>query len=237
MILSSLLKKPNQEIAYFLEMPRRMRVLLMTNMVYAFALPVIDIFVGAYIMRSSNDPKIVAIYQLAAYTGIPLTFLMNGFLLRSVNISNLYSFGMMLSGFSMLMMMTMGSLSIPGVAIAGVLMGCSFGFFWANRDLLTLNNTNDLTRNYFYGLETFFYTLTYIIVPVAVGAFLAGTDRNNWFNGNINTAYQIVTGCVFVLTIISSYVIHQEKFENPVQKVFLFFRFHELWRKMLVLAD
>jgi MFS transporter, YQGE family, putative transporter len=236
MTLTALLSKPREEYRYFLEMPRPMRVLLITNMIYAFALPVIDIFVGAYIMRSSNDPKIVAIYQLTVYTGIPLTFLLNGFLLRHIKIANLYSFGMLLSGISMMLMMGMQSLSVTGVGIAGILMGCSFGFFWANRDLLTLNNTNDLTRNYYYGLETFFYTITYIIVPLAVGWFLSNTEVRGWFAGNIGTAYQLVMLSVFLLTIVSSVIIHQEKFVNPLQKEFLFLKFHLLWKKMLVLA-
>lgn len=236
MRLTALLNKPSEEYRYFLEMPRTMRVLLITNMIYAFALPVIDIFVGAYIMRSSNDPKIVAIYQLTVYTGIPLTFLLNGFLLRYIKIANLYSFGMLLSGISMMLMMSMQSLSATGVGVAGILMGCSFGFFWANRDLLTLTNTNDLTRNYYYGLETFFYTITYIIVPLAVGWFLSNTEVHGWFSGNISTAYQLVMVAVFLLTVVSSLVIHQEKFINPVQKEFLFLKFHGLWRKMLVLA-
>lgn len=213
-----------------------MRVLLMTNMIYAFALPVIDIFVGAYIMRSSNDPGIVATYQLCVYTGIPFTFLVNGFLLRHIKISNLYSFGMLLSGLSMLVMMSMTILSAGGVGIAGLLMGCSFGFFWANRDFLALNNTDDNTRNYYYGLETFFYTITYIIVPISVGWFLANSDALHWFGGNMTVAYQVVTAIVFLLTIISSVIIHQEKFKNPAQNEFLYFRFHRLWRKMLVLA-
>lgn len=236
MTIAALLKKPGEEYGFFLEMPRTMRVLLITNMIYAFALPVIDIFVGAYIMRSSNDPGIVAIYQLCVYTGIPFTFLINGVLLRHIKISNLYSFGMLLSGLSMLLMMSMEILSVRGVVIAGLLMGCSFGFFWANRDFLTLNNTDDSTRNYYYGLETFFYTITYIIVPISVGWFLANSDRLDWFGGNMNVAYQIVTAAVFLLTIIASVVIHQEKFKNPLQKEFLFFSFHALWRKMLVLA-
>src|SRR5258708_31150265 len=144
MTVAALLKKPNEEYAFFLLMPRPTRVLLVTNMIYAFVLPVIEIFVGAYIMRSSNDPKIVAIYQLTVYTGIPITFLLNGFLLNHVKISNLYSFGMLLSGLSMLVMMSLQNLSAAGVGIAGILMGCSFGFFWSNRDFLALNTTNDL---------------------------------------------------------------------------------------------
>jgi YQGE family putative transporter len=236
MSVTALLKRPNEEYAYFLLLPRPTRVLLVTNMIYAFVLPVIEIFVGAYIMRSSNDPSIVAVYQLTVYTGIPITFYVNGFLLNHIRISHLYSFGMLLSGISMLLMMSLQSLSVAGVGIAGLLMGCSFGFFWANRDFLALNTTNDSSRNYYYGLETFFYTITYIIVPVVVGAFIANTELNGWFGGNINTAYKIVTVVVFLLTILSSIVIHKEKFNNPEQKKFLFFKFHALWKKMMVLA-
>lgn len=229
-------QRPMNEFAFFQTMPRDMRVLLYTNLIYAFVLPVIEIFVGAYVMRSSNDPSIVALYQLTVYTGIPITFLLNGFLLNRMKITTLYSFGMLLSGLSMLIMMRLESLSVLGVGVAGILMGCSFGFFWANRDYLALATTNDSNRNYYYGLETFFYTITFIVVPLGVGAFLAKADNGSWFSGNVNTAYQVVTVLVFVLTILSSIVVHQEKFKNPVQKKFLYFRFHSLWKKMLVLA-
>ena len=236
MTLAALLKKPQDEYQFFLLMPRDTRVLLVTNMIYAFVLPVIEIFVGAYIMRSSNDPSIVAVYQLTVYTGIPITFLINGFLLSRIKISSLYSFGMLLSGLSMLVMMSLENLSVVGVGVAGILMGCSFGFFWSNRDFLALNTTNDSNRNYYYGLETFFYTITFILVPLVVGAFLATADTRGWFEGNMNNGYQIVTVVVFLLTILSSVVIHKEKFKNPAHKRFLYFKFHSLWNKMLVLA-
>lgn len=234
--LGALLKKPISEYNYFITMPHNMRVLLITNMIYAFVLPVIEIFVGAYIMRSSNDPSIVALYQLMVYIGIPITFLINGYLLKYIKISHLYSFGMLLSGLSLLVMMTLDNLSIVGVGIAGVLMGCSFGFFWANRDYLALSTTNDSNRNYYYGVETFFYTITFIIVPLMVGVYIAATEMNNWFGGNVTRAYQIVTVMVFGLTIISSLVVQRGKFSNPEQKGFLYFKFHSLWNKMLVLA-
>lgn len=229
-------KKPFSEFNYFMTMPRDMRVLLATNLIYAFVLPVIEIFVGAYIMRSSNDPKIVIIYQLTVYTGIPLTFLINGYLLSRVNTARLYSFGMLLSGLSMLVMMTLDTLSPAGVGIAGILMGCSFGFFWANRDYLALATTNDLNRNYYYGLETFFYTITGILVPFGIGAFIGAATTHEWFGGGFQVSYQIVTVVVFILTILSSVVIHRGQFIKPAQKEFLFFKFHSLWKKMLALA-
>jgi YQGE family putative transporter len=235
--LVELIRHPGNEYRFFLSMPRDMRVLLVTNMIYAFVLPVIEIFVGAYIMRSSNDPTIVALYQLTVYAGIPLTFLVNGFLLSRVKIAYLYSFGMLLSGLSMLVMMTLENLSPAGVGVAGILMGCSFGFFWANRDYLALATTNDGNRNYYYGLETFFYTLTFILVPLVVGAYIAHAESAAWFHGDMTRAYQVVTIVVFILTILSSAAIQREKFRTPTQPRFLYFRFHLLWKKMLGLAS
>jgi MFS transporter, YQGE family, putative transporter len=223
------------EYRHFLSYPHPMRVLLVTNLIYAFVLPVIDIFVGAYVMRNSNDVKMVVSYQLAVYTGIPVTFLLNGILLRRVAIKRLYSLGMLLSGVSMVFMMSLGQLSITGVTIAGFIMGMSFGLFWANRDFLVLTTTDDANRNYYYGLETFFYTNTYVVVPMAIGWFIAGAGSYEWFGG-ANGAYQIVTGCVFLLTIVASIVVQRGAFENPPSKPFLFWRYHRLWNQMQVLA-
>jgi YQGE family putative transporter len=230
------MNKLRQEYQHFLSYPHSMRILLLTNLIYAFVLPVIDVFVGAYIMRNTQDVKMVVIYQLAVYTGIPMTFLVNGFLLRHINIKRLYSAGMLLSGISMAVMMSLGKLSMLGVGVAGFMMGMSFGLFWANRDFLALSTTNNSNRNYYYGLETFFYTNTYVIVPVAIGWFIEGTGQYGWFGGDRIMAYQIVTGIVFVLTILSSILIHRGQFENPRESEFIFFRFHWLWNRMQVLA-
>ncbi len=220
-----------------MSMPRDMRLVLITNMIYAFVIPIIDIFVGAYIMRSSNDPSMVAVYQLCVYTGIPFAFLINGFLLNKINISHLYSFGMLLSGVSMIFMMTLSDINMLGVSITGFIMGGSFGFFWANRDFLTLDTTNDSNRNYYYGVETFFYTITFIIVPAVVGWFIVKSTSLEWFGGSIQGAYKAVTVVVMLLTILSSIVIHLHKFRNPREKKFLYWRFDRLWRKMLGLAS
>jgi YQGE family putative transporter len=230
------MKRFLHEYRHFLTYPREMRILLLTNLIYAFVLPVIDVFVGAYVMRNSQDVKMVVLYQLAVYTGIPFTFLINGFLLQHVNIKRLYSAGMLLSGISMAVMMSLGKLELTGVGVAGLLMGMSFGLFWANRDFLALSTTSDQNRNYYYGLETFFYTNTYVVVPIAIGWFIEGTGRYDWFGGDRNTAYQIVTGIVFLLTVCASILVHRGRFENPPDTTFIFFRFHWLWNRMQLLA-
>jgi YQGE family putative transporter len=49
-------KKLRIEVDHFNSQPHNFRILVLTNLVYAFVLPVIDIFVAAYVMRNSNDP-------------------------------------------------------------------------------------------------------------------------------------------------------------------------------------
>lgn len=232
-----MLNKLRKEILHFRSYRKEMQVLLITNLLFALVLPVLELFVGAYIMRNTNDMKLVVFFQLAAYSGIPVTFLLNGFLLRRFKITKLYSFGMLLSGISMLVMMMLENLNFQGIVTAGFIMGLSYGFFWANRDFLALNTTNDSNRNYYYGIETFFYTSAAVIVPYSVGAFIAQAGKNNWFGDSINTAYLIVTAMVFVITIAASILISSKgNFENPKNERFLFFRFHPLWNKVMSLS-
>ena len=211
-----------------------MRMLLITNLVYGLVMSVIEMFIGAYVMRKSDDVKMVVIYQLAVYTGIPFTFLVNGWLLQHVSVKRLYSAGMMLSGVSMVVMMSLNELSLLGLGIAGLLMGMSFGLYWSNRDYLALSTTSDGNRNYYYGLETFFATNIGIVVPFVIGAFIG------WYGGNdsaqIGRAYQIITGIVFVLTFTASVIVHQGNFNNPPKSNFLHFRYHWIWNRMQLLA-
>ncbi|MFH6998580.1 MFS transporter [Flavobacterium sp. FlaQc-57] len=228
-----MLKKLQTEISYFKNQTHNFQILIFTNLVYALVLPVIDIFVAAYIMRNSNDTSKVVIYQLAIYTGIPLTFLLNGLLLKYFNIRKLYSLGMMLSGVSMIIMMSLQTLDLIGIGIAGITMGLSFGLYWSNRDYLALSITNDNNRNYYYGLETFIYTIIAIVVPAAIGWFIqskTGDDQKH-------NAYLIITGIVFLITVSASIVCFRGKFENPIQKQYIFFKFHPLWNKLLLLAS
>ncbi len=233
MMLSKIIK----EFDFFSSHSKGMRVLLLTNLIYGLVGPIIELFIGAYIMRNSSDISLVVIFQLAVYTGIPLTFMINGFLLNRIKIAWLYSFGMLLSGISMFAMMLLQQLDTIGVFLAGLIMGLSYGFFWANRDFLALNTTNDGTRNYYYGIETFFYTITGILVPLAAGAFIGATDKNGWFGGHVNTAYYILTAVVFVMSMFASVLVHRGEFINPKRAPFLFIKFDRIWNKMLGLAS
>lgn len=232
------MNKLAKEYQFFKQQESNMRILLVTNMFYALVLPVVEIFVGAYVMRSTSDPAMVAFYQLAMYIGIVTTSLLNGFLLRKYSVKALYSAGILVSGISMYLMMTIKSLGFTELAIAGFFMGAASGFFWTNRYLLALNNTTDDNRNYFFGLESFFFSLSSIGVPLVIGAFISLMDGREVLGiaFDITKSYQVVTLAVVIITIIACCVLWKGNFENPGETNFLYFKFIRLWKKMLAMA-
>ena len=145
----------------------------------------------------------------------------------------------LVSGLSMFAMMLVKSLGFVELGIAGFVLGAASGFFWTNRYLLTLNNTTDNSRNYFFGLESFFFSITSITVPLLIGAFISQIDGKEIMGCliDINGAYRLVTVGVIVVTLFAVAVLWRGKFANPIQKNFLYFRFCTLWKKMLLLAS
>jgi len=227
-----------QEYKFFTEKPHNMKVILITNLLYAMVLPIVEIFVGAYVMRSTSKPILVAYYQLAMYVGVVTTSFVNGFLMKYFSSKTLYSAGILVSGISIFIMMSIKSLGIPELGITGFLLGAASGFFWTNRYLLTLYNTNDDNRNYFFGLESFFFSVMSITIPLIIGGFISQMNGKSMLGiyFNINLCYKAVTIVAVIITILACLVLHRGNFQDQEQKPFLFFHFHILWRKMLALA-
>ena len=228
----------NKEIVFFRQKPHNMQVLLLTNLLYACVLPVVEIFVGAYIMRNTQSPSFVAMYQLAMYIGIVVASVLNGELLKRFSVKHLYSFGILVSGLSMVVMMGLNTVALGQLFVAGVCMGVASGFFWTNRYLLALNSTADEDRNYFFGLESFFFSVCSIVVPIVVGAFLTWASDLHWEGHKlgVNVAYQMVTIGVFAITIAACVVLARGAFHNPAQKKCWYKHYDPLWLKMLLLA-
>ncbi|MDR1370887.1 MAG: MFS transporter [Dysgonamonadaceae bacterium] len=231
--------KLRKEYLFFRQQAFNMRVLLMTNMLYALVLPVVEIFIGAYVMRNTNNPVMVAYYQLMMYAGIVVASLINGLLLKKYSVKFLYAAGILVSSLSMFGMMFIQSLGFTALGVAGFTLGIASGFFWTNRYLLALNNTCDNNRNYFFGLESFFFTIGSIGVPLLIGAFISRMDGHTFvgIHIDINSAYRVVTIVVILVTLIACMILWKGNFSNPKEKSFLFFRFHALWKKILLLSS
>jgi YQGE family putative transporter len=225
-----------KELDVFLRCSHSMRVLMLSNMIYALVLPVLEIFVAAYVMRNSHAVDKVVTYQLSVYAGTPVAFYLNGILLGRVESKHLYAAGMLLSGTAMMMMMWSGILTPIGIVTSGLTMGLASGLFWANRGFLALATTDDSNRNYYFGVELFAATLASVAIPALIGWFISGTALYGWLGGMANRAYRIVAIVFLGLTIVAAGILERGSFRNPARTRFVFFRFHPLWRRMLELA-
>ncbi len=230
------MNRVRKEFEVFFQCQRSMQVLMVSNMMYALVLPVIEIFVAAYVMRNSRAVAKVVTYQLSIYAATPVAFYLNGKLLGRLGAKHLYAAGMLLSGVAMMLMMQLSILTPIGVATSGFTMGLATGLFWANRGFLALTATNNSNRNYYYGVEMFVATLAAVAVPALIGWFISGTTLYGWLGGIPNRAYRIVAMVVFGLTILAAAILERGTFRNPEHARFVFFRFHRLWWRMLELA-
>lgn len=225
------------EFKFFLSQPRNIKTLLVTNLLFAMVLPVIEIFAGAYIMRNTGSPSFVVKYQLCMYVGVVLAALVNGLLLKYLKSAFIYGFGIIISAISLMAMMSISNVNIEILCLAGFLIGLSTGFFWTNRYLLTLYSTDDSNRNYFFGCESFFFSLWNIVIPLVIGAFLATVEAGRIFgNLTVNGGYKVITAAALFISVLACVALSQGRFKNPESKKFFYFRFHELWVKMLSLA-
>ena len=224
-----------KELEVFRSQPKNVRVLLSAFMLYAMVMPVMNIFVASYIMRNSQDVGKVVLYQLMIYTGVPVTAWLNGYLLNRFKGSWLYALGMFLSGIAMFVMTSITSLDNTGIAVAGLLMGGAAGLFWSNRNYMVLKSTTDENRNYYQGLESFMGTFCSVFVPVLVGWAIAVSPAL-FGTKDLNMAYRLMTFIVMLLTAAAAYMILRGDFESPKLPRFVYFTFHALWNKLLVLA-
>jgi YQGE family putative transporter len=228
--------KLRREVDVFLSCPRPMRILMISNMIYALVLPVIEVFVAAYVMRNSHAAAKVVTYQLSIYAATPLAFYLNGKLLGQIGAKHLYAAGMLLSGASMMLMMQLSILTPVAVAVSGFSMGLATGIFWANRGFLALIATTDGNRNYFYGVENFVATLNAVVVPALIGWLISGTQLYGWFGGIPNRAYRLIALVVFLLTLLAAGILERAQFRPSQHTRFVYFHFHHLWWEMLQLA-
>lgn len=225
------------EYQIFRSCPRSMQVLLVANMIYGIVLPIIDIFTSAYVMRNTREVIHVICFPLGLYLGTPVSFALNGILLRRIGVKYMYAGGMMLSGLALLALMQIHVLTLVAIVLAGIVMGIANGFFWANRQFLVLTTTTDDRRNYYYGVELFFATIASIVIPSLVGWFITSSTHFGWMSGSPNHAYLVVAIMVLILCSLAGYLVIRGNFTSPRIGRFFYWKFHPVWWRMLLLAN
>lgn len=162
----------NNELDHFHRLTHQAQELITSITLYNIVDPFLVLFTNAFLWRESQSPSLIAMYNLFYYIGLPIAFYLNGLLLKKYKPNHLYFFGNILQGTIISLLIFFSASSFVAIMLFGFMFGIGAGFFWANRNLLTLRITESDNRIYFAGLESLSGTLLSIIVPILIGGFI-----------------------------------------------------------------
>jgi YQGE family putative transporter len=188
----------------------------MSSVMYDLAYPLISVFINAFILRQTNSATAVAVYNLASFFSIPLSFWLNGWLIKRFGINRVMGAGVVGMGLVVFLVFVLPFSGLLGLALFGFLYGFPVGFYWANRNFVTLESTTDKNRTYYTGLESIATTLTGVIMPIAIGFAIRFGEYQKVYSAE--QAYVLLSVFALVLLVTAAYLFWNVKLKKPAFK-------------------
>lgn len=199
------------EISHFKNLPKKAQTLLISFFFYSTAFPITSVFISAFIWQNNNNISYLIYFRASQFLIIPLAFLLGGILLRIVKIKLLYFIGAIFTAISSVLIIFLKNNMALSFLFMGGLMGLGTGLYWINRSFLTMKETNDNNRSYFFGLLFSFATLIGLVVTLAVGWSIV-----------FGLSYQLLMIVAFILIIFSGTIVLKVNFKTPkIGKLFI----------------
>jgi YQGE family putative transporter len=232
------------EYGHFKNLNPNCRKLVVANFAYSFVFLILPIIANYFIFKeyeglgqSEVIPYSVA-YFVGYFTIIPVGFAINGYLLRHFKVNHLYIVGMLAEIFVIIPLAFLHIQGMFTLFLVGCIMGVSSGLFWANRHYMSYFVTDNMNRNYVFGLENTLMTLGGFFTPLVFG-FLTGMNGftlTNLFPGlPVDAGKVILAAFLLTLILIASFTILKGTFVNPVLKSVISFRYSKIWNKQRLL--
>ena len=218
-MFQSIKNRFSTELSHYNNLTVDARRLLLSYYLFLIAYPLFDIFINAFIWRRDNDLKQLVVYNIANCLGILTCFYLNGLLLRRFHTLHLYSVGLFLQAVSAMMVVFSTNSSGVSTLLFGLLAGIGGGFFWANKNYLTLILTRNSNRLYFNSLESSISLFIKISIPLLAGVIIAVGSRFDLYS--LKVAYRLVMSLGLVAILASTYIINRSKIID-VQREHLF---------------
>jgi len=192
------------EISHFKNLPKKAQELLISFFFYSAAYPMISIFISAFIWKNNNNISYLIFFRIGQFFITPLAFLLGGILLKVVKIDTLYFIGALFIATSSVLIIFLKNNSALAFVYMGILLGIGAGLYWVNRNYLTIKETNEENRSYFFGLLFSFATLIGLIVTLLTGWLIV-----------FGMSYQLLIVIAFVLIFFSGFIVLKSNHETP----------------------
>ncbi|MDE2025422.1 MAG: hypothetical protein KGJ07_02935 [Patescibacteria group bacterium] len=159
-----------KEYGYFQNLGTNVQKFFLSCMLSGFADPVLYAFLTAFLYRTSHNFIAIAIYYSGFYIGLPIAFFLNGHCMRYFSSQLLYWAGTIIEGLIIICIIWGNAHGTTALFIWGVLFGIGAGFYWANRNFLTLRVIHAEKRMYYGSLESGIGTFITILAPFLSGS-------------------------------------------------------------------
>lgn len=193
------------ERAHFDNLGDVVKHLLLSYSLYLISYPVIGIFINAYFWRQSSDVSLMAAYNLGFFVALPIGFYLNGLLLKTIKILNLYWIGGVLQGVAAFLAIFIPDLSFYRVLFYGLIYGIGGGIYWANKNYITLKITKGRNRIYYNNLESSLDLIINMIMPLIIGWFIVFGENMSLYS--VEVAYKILMFIALGMLAYSGYVL------------------------------
>jgi YQGE family putative transporter len=204
----------SREIHHFRKLSFAAQQLLISSAIYALAYPLLFVFSNTFIWRETSSFRAIGLYNFGFCFSLPLFFLVNGWLLRRVNIKNIFLVGLVGQGLVTMILFFIPSIQEWMLLALGCLQGIPMALYWANRNFITLNVTHDQERNYFSALEMSIDTVIGIALPFVIGWFLVAGEK---FGGyTTQQAYQFLVTVATLLLLVAGILFRRADVKQPV---------------------
>ncbi len=223
------------EVTYFFtEIPKNARRVITSNIFQMISSPLLSLFISAFIWTTTHSFLTIAAFNIGRYAFHPVAFYISGLLLRRINIKTMFAVGAVSGGLATLLIVSFHAKSPWAYLTFGIIYGVGYGFYWANRNYLELQETIAEGRKYFYSLVHIIGSVSSVAVPIVAGWFIAFGRNLGWYSAA--QAYWLIFAISFLLLSFAGAVIYWGTFESPVPVVVSRFGSSSVWNKRRLLA-
>ena len=212
--MNRIIARIKREVSIFKQLSRESKLLLLCSGLFWFAGPFISLFLNIYLWREANSLEAVAIFNLFRFIGLPIGFIINGFLLRRLTNKTAFQLGLLFQGVFPFVLILLQERALHLLAPLGLVNGLSAAFYWANMNLLIYDLTFDEIRGYYTGIDIALSSTLWIIAPPLAG-FVIETFGQNRLQLSIRHSYYLsflIAGLIFfVAAVIAEKIISQKE--------------------------
>jgi len=211
------------EVEHYNFLPKKARNLLVSYFLQSAANPILGTFMNAYIWSIDGGFTGIVNFSLGSFLGLPITFFINGLLLKKFYVGFLYAAGSFTLGLSVALVILLTRAGVVNFLIFGFIFGVGYGFYWANRNYLTLTETKSKNRNYFTGINLALETVTSVLVPLCIGWFI-------YFGKILGIDTYVVNSAVSLMFLLwAGLLVAKNNYPSPMIRKILAFRVSTKW--------